>query len=207
MAYYQRQNRNDRGIRRNEAIRANEVRVIGPDGGQLGVMATADAIRAARNAGVDLIEIAANANPPVCRIMDFGKYRYELDKKEKDQKQSATKLKEVKFRIRIDQNDYRIKMRRAEEFLMDSNKVKLTLSFRTRELAHPELGMDVITRAIADLASVATPDSPPRKAGRAINTIMSPLPAAKRKAKFTAEPLPEGAVETPDDEDDDENGD
>jgi translation initiation factor IF-3 len=202
--YYQ--NRNDRGPRRNEAIRTPEVRVINSDGQQLGVMATSEAIRMARAEGVDLIEIAAQANPPVCRIMDFGKYRYEQDKKEREQKQSATKLKEVKFRIRIDQNDYRIKLRKAEAFLLDSNKVKLTLSFRMREMAHPELGLDVIQRAIADLAGVAAPDAPPRKAGRAINTIMSPLPSSKRKPKFTVEPLPEGAVESPeDDEDDDES--
>lgn len=180
---------NHRGIRRNEAIRVREVRVIGPEGTQLGVLPIADAIRAARNLGVDLIEIAPNANPPVCRIMDFGKYKYELAKKERDQNKVTTKLKEIKLRVRIDIGDYKTKMRHAEEFLMESNKVKLTLSFRMREMAHPQLGMDVVHRAIADLANVATPDNTPRQAGRAIVVMMSPLPGPKRKAKWTAEPI------------------
>lgn len=177
---------NLKGIRRNAAIRAATVRVIDPDGNQMGVMSTSDALRAANNFGVDLIEIAPNANPPVCRIMDFGKFRYETSKKEKDQNKTTTKLKEIKFRVRIEQNDYMTKLRHAEEFLMENNKVKLTLSFRGREMGHTQLGMDVIRRAIADLAHAATPDSEPRLSGRAINVMMSPLPTSKRKAKYTA---------------------
>ena len=179
---------NAKGIRRNAAIWAAQVRVLDPEGQQLGVMSTSDALRKANEYGLDLIEIAPNANPPVCRIMDFGKFRYELSKKEKDQNKTTTKLKEIKFRVRIEQNDYMTKLRHAEEFLMENNKVKLTLSFRGREMGHTELGMEVVRRAIADLAHAATPDSQPRLSGRAINVMMSPLPTSKRKAKYTSGP-------------------
>lgn len=177
---------NLKSIRRNAAIRARDVRVISPEGEQLGVMSTSDALRLANQYGADLIEISPNANPPVCRIMDFGKFRYEAAKKEKGPK-VVTKLKEIKFRVRIEQNDYLTKLRHAEEFLWENNKVKLTLSFRGREMGHPELGMEVVRRAIVDLAHAATPDSEPRMAGRAINVMMSPLPQAKRKHKYTEE--------------------
>jgi translation initiation factor IF-3 len=166
--------------------------VIDPEGKQLGIMSTSDALRLAMQYGVDLIEISPNAAPPVCRIMDFGKFRYEMAKKEKGPK-VVTKLKEIKFRVRIEQNDYLTKMRHAEEFLMDNNKVKLTLSFRGREMGHPELGMEVIRRAIGDLSHVATPDAQPRQAGRAINVMMSPLPQPKRKYKFTEPNAPKTA--------------
>lgn len=177
---------NLKGIRRNAAIRAATVRVIDPDGNQMGVMSTSDALRAANNFGADLIEIAPNANPPVCRIMDFGKFRYEMSKKERDQNKTTTKLKEIKFRVRIEQNDYMTKLRHAEEFLMENNKVKLTLSFRGREMGHTELGMEVIRRAIADLSHAASADNEPKLSGRSINVMLSPLPTSKRKAKYTA---------------------
>ncbi len=171
------------GPRRNHAIRASQVRAIDPAGRQLGVLPTSEALKLAQQLGVDLIEIAPNANPPVCRIMDFGKYRYDQSKKETHKK--ATKLKEVKFRVKIEQNDYMTKLRRAEAFLLASDKVKLTLSFRGRELGHPELGLDVVMRAIEDLKHVATPDAQPRQAGRAINVMLSPLPTSKRQRKYT----------------------
>jgi len=193
---------NFKAIRRNAAIRAREVRVIGPDGTQLGVLQINDAIRIAQNHGVDLIEISPNATPPVCRIMDFGKYRYETAKKEKGPK-NLTKLKEIKFRVRIEQNDYLTKLRHAEEFLMENNKVKLTLSFRGREMGHTELGMEVIRRAIADLSHAATPDSTPRLSGRAINVMMSPLPTSKRKYKYSEPNAPKTAPE--DDEEETDN--
>jgi translation initiation factor IF-3 len=175
---------NPKAVRRNAAIRARDVRVIGPEGNQMGVMSTSEALRLAQQYGADLIEIAPNANPPVCRIMDFGKFRYELAKKEKGPK-IITKLKEIKFRVRIEQNDYATKLRHAEEFLWENNKVKLTLSFRGREMGHTELGREVILRALADLAHVATPDAEPRLSGRAINVMLSPLPQSKRKRRFT----------------------
>ena len=183
---------NLKAIRRNAAIRARDVRVIDAEGNQLGVMSTSEALKLSQQYGVDLIEIAPNATPPVCRMMDFGKFRYEIAKKEKGPK-VVTKLKEIKFRVRIEQNDYMTKLRHAEEFLWENNKVKLTLSFRGREMGRPELGMEVVRRAITDLAHVATPDADPRQAGRAINVMMSPLPQGKRKHIFTAleEEMPE----------------
>ena len=176
---------NLKAIRRNAAIRARDVRVIGPDGSQLGVMSTSDALKLSQQHGVDLIEIAPNANPPVCRLMDFGKFRYEIAKKEKGPK-ITTKLKEIKFRVRIEQNDYLTKLRHAEDFLWENNKVKLTLSFRGREMGRPELGMEVIRRAIGDLSHAATPDAEPRQSGRSINVMLSPLPTNKRKRRFTS---------------------
>jgi len=185
---------NPKGIRRNAAIRAHDVRVIDPEGNQLGVLSTSEALKLAQQYGVDLIEIAPNANPPVCRLMDFGKFRYELAKKEKGPK-SVTKLKEIKFRVRIEQNDYMTKLRHAEEFLWENDKVKLTLSFRGREMGHPELGMEVIIRALADLAHVATPDAQPRQSGRSINVMLSPLPQSKRKRRFSEADGGEAAVQ------------
>jgi translation initiation factor IF-3 len=192
---------NVKNIRRNAAIRARDVRVIDPEGKQLGVMSTSDALRLSMQYGCDLIEIAPNAQPPVCRIMDFGKFKYELSKKEKEQSKTTTKLKEVKFRVRIEQNDYMTKLRHAESFLLEGHKLKVVLSFRNRELAHPQLGMDVIMRALNDLNHVGTPDSQPRQAGRAINVMMSPLPQTKRKPKYTKEgdaPLGD-EIESPED--------
>ena len=178
-------------IRRNQRIRASEVRVIGPDGGQLGLMSSGDAYQLAQRAGLDLVEVAAQARPPVCRIMDFGKYVYEQQKKTKESKSTGSKVKEVKFRVRIEKHDFLTKLRRAEEFLDKGNKVKLTLFFRGREMAHQDLGYDTIRRAIAELDHIGTPDNEPRLVGRNIIVMMSPLPVNKRKLKYNvSEPPP-----------------
>lgn len=164
------------------------MRVVDPEGQQLGVMNTQEAINIARNLGIDLIEIAGKAQPPVCRLMDYGKFKYEQAKKDKEsnkKKGSASKLKEVKFRVRIEQNDYMIKLRRAEKFLMEGDKVKLSLFFRGREMGNTALGMEVVMRAIADLSHIANADNTPRMAGRSINVMLSPLPAQKRKLKYS----------------------
>lgn len=176
-----------KGPRKNERIRVPEIRVIGPDGKNLGLMKTRDALGLAKGAGLDLLEISPNARPPVCRILDYGKYMYEQSKKEKESKshQSSTKLKEVKFRVRVDQHDYITKIRHAEEFLDRGNKVKLTLMFRGREMEHTDLGFDVIRRAVDDLAHIAQADNQPRLAGRNITMTVSPLPANKKKLKWT----------------------
>jgi translation initiation factor IF-3 len=131
---------------------------------------------------------------------------YELSKKEKDKKHNTSKIKEVKFRVRIEQHDYETKLRHAEEFLFKGNKVKVTLQFRGREMEHRELGVEVVERAVADLAHVGTADSEPRLAGRLVNLVMSPLPQAKRRLKFN-EPDIVDRPDTPDEsdvEDDDE---
>ena len=172
-------------IRVNHRIRAREVRVInGATNEQLGVLKLQDALRRAEEMGLDLVEVAPNAEPPVCRIVNFGKYRYELAKQEKDKKSHASKLKEVKFRVNIDQHDYMTKIKHAEEFLDKGNKVKVQLQFRGREMAHQELGMAVVQRVKVDLDTMAHVDMEPRLVGRTINMVMSPLPASKRKRKF-----------------------
>jgi translation initiation factor IF-3 len=181
-SYYRNRNRDPfYNIRRNQRIRASEVRVIGPDGGQLGLMSSGDAYQLAQRAGLDLVEVAATARPPVCRIMDFGKYVYEQQKKSKESKSTGSKVKEVKFRVRIEQHDFITKLRHAEEFLDKGNKVKLTLFFRGREMAHQDLGYVTIRRAIKDLDHIDAPDNEPRLMGRNIIVMMSPLPVNKRK--------------------------
>lgn len=172
-------------IRVNHRIRVREVRVInGETNEQLGVMKLQDALRAAESAGLDLVEVAPNAAPPVCRIVDFGKYRYELAKQDKEKKSNTSKVKEVKFRVNIDSHDYLTKLRHAEEFLDKGNKLKVQLQFRGRQMAHQELGMAVVLRVKDDLATMGHVDMEPKLVGRAINMILSPLPANKRKRKF-----------------------
>lgn len=174
-------------IRKNERIRASEVRVIGPSGAQLGVMPTREAMRLASQHGLDLVEVAANATPPVCRILDFGKYVYEEGKKSKAHKSTATKVKELKFRIGIDQHDYMTKVRHAEAFLFKGNKVKLTVMLRGRDMERKGFGIEVLERAIVDLAHMATADNRPTVNGRNILLSLTPLPTAKRKLKFNQE--------------------
>lgn len=179
-------------IRRNHRIRAPEIRVILPDGRQAGVMPTSQALAIAQEAGLDLVEVAAQATPPVCRVMDFGKYVYEQQKKSKDHKATSARLKEVKFRARIETHDFNTKLRHAEEFLDNGNKVKLTLSFRGREMAHTEIGFVTIRRAVAELAHIGHPDNEPKLMGRNIIVMMTPLPANKRKLKFNLEQPDQG---------------
>jgi translation initiation factor IF-3 len=156
------------------------------NGDQLGVMSSRDAYFKAQSLGLDLVEIAPNADPPVCKIIDYGKWKYEQAKLKKNQKsKSATRLKEVKFRVRTEQHDYNIKMARAEKFLDTGHKVRVQLQFRGRENAHKELGFVVMKRVVEDLKTMAQVDQEPRLNGRAIGMILSPLPAHKRKPRFT----------------------
>lgn len=172
-------------IRVNGRIRAREVRVIvAATSEQLGVLKLPDAIRKAQSLGLDLVEVAPNANPPVCRIIDFGKFRYQLAKQEKDKKQPAGKLKEIKFRVNIDPHDYHTKIRRGEEFLDKGNKVKVQLQFRGREMAHQELGMGLMAKVKEDLNTMAQVEMEPKLMGKSINMTLSPLPANKRRRKF-----------------------
>ena len=179
-------------IRKNERIRVREVRVIDPDGKQIGVMATEQARRLARQQGLDLVEIAPTARPPVCRILDFGKYMYEQSKKGKDSKPQSSKIKEVRLRVRVEQHDYLTKLRRAEEFLGKGNKVKLSLMFRGREMEHQDLGFDVVNRAIGDLSHIGGRENEPRLVGRNITAVLAPLPPNRRKLKFN---MPEAVGE------------
>lgn len=174
-------------IRRNHRIRVPEVRVISPEGKQLGILPTAHAINLALEVGLELVEVAPNARPPVCRIMDFGKYVYEESKKTSHAKSSASKIKEIEFTPRIEDNDFHTKLRRAEEFLAHGAKVKLRLKFRGREMAHTEIGFDVMNRAVAELAGMGHADSEPKLLGRNINVMITSLPANKRKPKYHVE--------------------
>lgn len=171
-------------IRRNHRIKAPQVRVISPEGRQLGILDTPKAIALALQFNLDLVEVAAAATPPVCRIMDFGKYVYEEQKKHAHSKPAGTKLKEIEFTVRIEQHDFETKLRHAEEFLDHGNKVKLRLKFRGREMAHPEIGFGVMKKALNELAAMGHPDAEPKLTGKQINVMLSPLPANKRKPKF-----------------------
>lgn len=181
-----RRNNNDpfANIRRNHRIRVPEVRVISPEGKQLGILETAKAINLALEVGLDLVEVAPNASPPVCRIMDFGKYVYEESKKTSHAKATASKIKEIEFTARIADGDFFTKLRHAEEFLSHGNKVKMRLKFRGREMAHTDIGFEVMKRAVAELAGMGHPDAEPKLIGRNINVMLTALPANKRKPKF-----------------------
>lgn len=186
---YSGRRRYDRGpkVRKNERIRAREVRLIGSDGKQIGIVSRDDALAAAKETGLDLVEISANARPPVCRILDFGKYMYEQSKRQKETKaraSSSTKIKEVKFRVRTEEHDYMTKLRHGEEFLYKGNKLKLSLMFRGRENEHKQLGIEVLAKAAQDLNHTGQADGDPKLSGRHVNLIMTPLPANKRKLKY-----------------------
>jgi translation initiation factor IF-3 len=160
----------------NDRIRAREIRVIGAEGEQLGVMTPEDALRRAEEAGLDLVEVAPNSQPPVCRIMDYGRYKYEQKKKAnkgKAKSHSAT-LKEVKLRPRTDEHDLAFKLRNARKFLIEGDKVKVTLMFRGREMVHRHLGyeqLDVVKQRLAEVAKV---ENPPRMEGRFLSMILVP---------------------------------
>ncbi len=156
-------------------------------GEQLGVMKLSDALRKAQSLGLDLVEVAPTANPPVCKIVDFGKFRYDIAKQEKEKKTSGTKLKEIKFRVNIDGHDYMTKIRHAEAFLDKGNKVRVQLQFRGREMAHQEFGMQLMYKVRDDLNSMSQVEMDPKAAGRNITMTLSPLPAARRKRRFSVE--------------------
>jgi len=186
-------------IRKNDKIRAREVRVIGSDGEMLGVMPPEEAVKIAKSEGLDLVEVAANAHPPVCRILEFGKYKYELSKNKKNKEKSAKRIKEAKFRPRIEEHDYVTKLRRSEKFLHQGNKLKVTLMFRGREMEHINVGMDVVKRAIQDLSGVGRPDDEPKLNGRFIIVNLSPLPENQRVLKYNSVEEAESEVEEEDD--------
>lgn len=176
-------------VRKNERIRAPEIRVIGPDKRQLGIMHPKEALALAKRHGLDLVEISAAAKPPVCQILDYGKYQYEQSKKQKESKQnsSSQKIKEIKLRVGIDTHDYMTKIRRAEEFLDKGNKLKISLQFRGREMEHKDLGFQKVKQAISDLNHIGTADMDPKLVGRSVSVVMSPLPEAKRQLKYHSE--------------------
>lgn len=158
------------------------MRVIGVDGKQLGVLGLGEALTMARANGVDLVEIAPNATPPVCRLVDYGKYRYEQAKRDKESKkhQHATRVKEVQLSPKIDPHDLEVKTQHSIGFLCEDMKVKITLKFRGREMAHTEYGFQVIRKFLDAIAPFGHPDFEPKLIGRGINVMISPLPRNKR---------------------------
>jgi len=165
-----------RYIRTNERIRVREVRVIDDQGQQIGVIAPFEALKMAREKNMDLVEISPTAQPPVCRIMDFGKYLYELEKKERAAKkhQKTTVLKEVKFRINVDEHDYQTKKNHVVRFLEDGDKVKATIFFRGREMTRQSLGRQVLERLLNDVADKAIVEFRPRQEGNTLHAILAP---------------------------------
>src|SRR5881394_1449635 len=162
---------------------------MGSTGEQLGVMKLSDALRRAQSLQLDLVEVAPTANPPVCKIIDFGKYRYDIAKQEKDRKSSpAAKLKEIKFRVNIDDHDYLTNIRHGEEFLERGNKVRVQLQFRSREMAHQEFGMQLVHKVRDDLSGMSQVEMEPKITGRNITMTLATLPANRRKRRFTAPP-------------------
>ncbi len=171
----------------NERIRAPKVRVVdGVTNQQYGVLVTQVALRMAKERGLDLVEVAASADPPVCKIVDYGKYKYiqEKHKKEAHKHQKGGKLKELKFRIGIDPHDYQIKIMHAEDFLAEGHKVRIQLQFRGRQMAHQELGHKLAAKIKQDVLTMGHVDQEPKMAGRNINMQISPLPERQRQRKF-----------------------
>ena len=168
-------------LRINREIRAPKVRVIDKDGGQLGVLMLTEALAKAELAGLDLVEIAPSAEPPVCKIIDFGKYRYQLTKKEKEQKKSQhqVKVKEIKIKPNTDEHDLEVKTKHAREFISKGNKVRITCVFRGREMLHPEFGHRNVNRICEELSDIAAPESPARMLGRSLSVVIAP--GAKKK--------------------------
>ncbi len=168
--------RKDDGPRVNDGIRAPSIRLIGASGEQVGVVTVREALVLAEEAGLDLVEISPNAEPPVCKIMDFGKYKYELQKKanEARKKQKVIEIKEIKIRPTIEEHDYQVKLRAARRFLEEGNKVKMTLRFRGREMSHQNIGMEVLDRMQKDLSDLGKVESPARMEGRQVQMVMGP---------------------------------
>lgn len=165
-----------KNARINQRIRADKIRLIGKDGEQLGVTSVEEGVRAAEASGLDLVEVASQATPPVCRIMDYSKYKYEQEKKEKLAKKQQKKmhLKELKLRPKIEEHDYQVKLKSLERFLTRGDKVKITLVFRGREMSHQELGRRLIDRVIKDSSAIGQVEKGPITEGRFINLIVAP---------------------------------
>ncbi len=169
--------------RLNEEITVRECRLIDYDGNQMGVYPIGEAQRIADEEGYDLVEIAPNANPPVCRIMDYGKYKYDqaIKAKQARKNQSKIEIKEMKFRPKIDVGDYATKKKHVLRFLEAGNKVKITIMFRGREMAHPEQGLSILERLADDLKDMAVIENQPKMEGRNMHMLIAPLPPSAKK--------------------------
>jgi translation initiation factor IF-3 len=178
----------------NGRIRVPQVRLIAEDGQQVGIVATSDALARAQEKGLDLVEVQATARPPVCRIMDFGKYKYEQAKKDRSarRRQHVMHLKEVKLRPKIEEHDYMTKLGHARDFLQNRDKVKFTLQFRGREIAYPERGRALLARVVEDLADVGAPEGMPRSEGRVLTMTLLPKATKAPIKKASGERPPAG---------------
>jgi translation initiation factor IF-3 len=166
----------------NEMIRVNTVRLIDENGEQKGVMPTIEALNIARGVGMDLVEVSPDANPPVCKLLDYGKYRFELEKKNREskKKQKQIKLKEIRMQPKIEKHDLDFKTKHIREFLEDGNKVKVTIRFRGREMAHTELGRNVLDKILELIDSSYNLDVPPKMEGKFMYMLLSPLSKNKK---------------------------
>ncbi|MBX5475942.1 MAG: translation initiation factor IF-3 [Clostridia bacterium] len=178
-----------RDQRVNENIRVREVRLIDENGNQLGVMPTREALRIAQERGLDLVEVAAQANPPVCRIMDYGRFKYEQSKREREarKRQHIVDIKEVKLRVNIDEHDFEVKAKNALRFLKDGDKVKATIMFRGREIVHAELGRQVLDRLAKYVEAYGMIEQQPKVEGRNMVMVFAPRPQRERERAGHAE--------------------
>jgi translation initiation factor IF-3 len=172
-------------LRVNGAIRAKEVRVVAPDGSQIGVKKLNEALWLAEQLDLDLVEVAPNAKPPVCRLMDYGKYKYELSVKQREarKKQTRTTIKELRMKVRIGDHDFDITKRKAKDFLAEGDKVKVTIRFRGREQERPGFGKDLLDRLAEELGEVSVVEQVPKIEGRSMTMVLAPA----KKARATAE--------------------
>jgi len=172
------------------------VRCIGADGSQIGVISLSHARQLAEQAGLDLVEISPNADPPVCRIMDYGRFKYEQEKREKAARKAhvATRVKEIKFHANVDEHDYQTKVRHLREFIAEGHRVKVSLFFRGRENAHQELGFEIMNRVLRDCSDVVSPDQVPTKVGRALIMMLAPRRGARPAPPKPAAPAPAAPV-------------
>lgn len=170
-------------IRINGQIRANQLRVVDQSGEQLGIMSRREALDKAREAGLDLVEISPNAQPPVAKIIDWGKYQYQKMKEQQRNKKSAhaSEMKQIRLGLKIGENDLQIKLRKIRKFLLDGDKVKIQIMFRGREMAHPEVGRKLLDNILEQLSDVAVADNKPTMAGRNLSVIVRSNPNAKAK--------------------------
>ena len=171
-------NSNSKELEINERIRDKEIRLVGADGQQLGIMSPRDALRMAMEQDLDLVKVAPQAKPPVCKILDYGKYRFEMQKREKEARknQKTVEIKEIRLSLNIDTNDFNTKVNQAAKFLQQGHKVKVSIRFRGREMAHTNLGLDVEKRFAEELAGKAVVDKQPKLEGRSMMMFLSPVP-------------------------------
>ncbi|MFQ6008019.1 MAG: translation initiation factor IF-3 [Candidatus Zixiibacteriota bacterium] len=175
----------NKDLRVNSQIRISPVRLIGPSGEQIGILPIKEALERAKNMGLDLVEVAPNSRPPVCRILDYGKFRYELSKKDRaaKKKQHTFQMKEMRYRPKIDDHDFQFKTRHVRAFLESGSKVKVFVMFRGREMAYTEFGQELLDRVAQELSDISNVEASPKLDGRKMTMVLTPKPEIVKKAK------------------------